>query len=91
MIEGAARLVVPGNDETLGLEPRAAQTQVFGTGTPFGAVRANKRQLRDQRAAENRQEGQATHRLIVTRPPGQPAGQALLRTSCTQTLDCRWW
>ena len=36
MIEGAARLVVPGNDETLGLEPRAAQTQVFGTGTPNG-------------------------------------------------------
>lgn len=34
MIEGAARLIVPGNDETLGLEPRAAQTQVFGTGTP---------------------------------------------------------
>ena len=36
MIEGAARLIVPGNDETLGLEPRAAQTQVFGTGTPNG-------------------------------------------------------
>ena len=36
MIEGAARLIVPGNDETLGLEPRAAQTKGFGTGTPNG-------------------------------------------------------